>query len=77
MTGNFLYFNHPKLGKLRRETTQWILFMDSSWYHLRFASPGSIDEPFEKNRISNWSPVDQYMGGGRTCRYASFICKVF
>ena len=77
---NFLYFDHPKYGKLRRETDTMDTFMDSSWYHLKFASPGILDIPFEKEKIDLWSPVDQYMGGAEHAvmhlLYARFFNKV-
>ena len=76
----FLYFDHPKYGKLRRETDTMDTFMDSSWYHLKFASPGILDLPFEKEKIDLWSPVDQYMGGAEHAvmhlLYARFFNKV-
>ena len=76
----FLYYNHPKFGKLRRETDTMDTFMDSSWYHLKFASPGILDVPFEKEKINKWSPVDQYMGGAEHAvmhlLYARFFNKV-
>ena len=76
----FLYFDHPRYGKLRRETDTMDTFMDSSWYHLKFASPGILDSPFKKEKIDLWNPVDQYMGGAEHAvmhlLYARFFNKV-
>ncbi|EQD32832.1 leucyl-tRNA synthetase, partial [mine drainage metagenome] len=38
-------------------------FVDSSWYFLRFCDPFSTDKPFDKDVVSAWMPVDQYIGG--------------
>ena len=46
----------------QRETDTLDTFFDSSWYFLRFCSPQS-SQPFEKEDVQRWMPVDQYIGG--------------
>src|SRR6056300_1151051 len=49
--------------KCIRETDTLDTFVDSSWYFLRFCSLKNNSEPFNKEEIDYWMPVDQYIGG--------------
>jgi leucyl-tRNA synthetase len=53
----------PTCGRdARRDTDTMDTFVDSSWYFMRYASPGDEDGPFRREDLERW-PVDQYTGG--------------
>ncbi len=77
---NFVEVKCPKCkGNGRRETDTIDTFFDSSWYFLRYCDSKNEKEPFEKEKIKYWMPVDQYIGGAEhACMhliYARFFTK--
>ena len=50
-------------GPARRETDTMGGFACSSWYFLRFADPHNDREPFSREAVDYWLPVDMYVGG--------------
>lgn len=59
----FLSCACPKCGKpARRETDTMDTFIDSSWYFMRYTSPGNNNAMVDA-RNDYWMPMDQYIGG--------------
>ena len=76
----FVETTDPQTGDpARRDTDTFDTFMESSWYHARFACPG-CETGMVDERANYWLPVDLYIGGIEHAilhlMYARFYHKV-
>ncbi|NTW06022.1 MAG: leucine--tRNA ligase [Peptococcaceae bacterium] len=50
-------------SKAKRETDTMDTFMCSSFYYYRYTSPRDTERVWDKKKVEEWLPVDQYIGG--------------
>jgi leucyl-tRNA synthetase len=67
----FMKTTCPKCGgPAQRDPDTMDTFMDSSWYLYRYVDPKNSKEPWSKDEIRKWLPVDLYIGGAGACVHA-------
>jgi leucyl-tRNA synthetase len=68
----------PKCGTpAKRETDTLDTFMCSSWYFLRYTSPGESQQAFNTEKVKYWMPVNLYTGGAEHAVMHLFYSRFF
>ena len=66
-------------GPAKRDTDTMDVFVDSSWYYLRYPTPNDATQAFDVEAVRRWEPVHQYVGGVEHAilhlLYARFVTK--
>jgi leucyl-tRNA synthetase len=61
---DFVNVSCPKCGgEAQRDPDTMDTFVCSAWYYLRYADPKNYNEPFNKEILNSWVPIDLYIGG--------------
>jgi leucyl-tRNA synthetase len=61
---DFLHATCPVCGGgARRENDTMDTLVDSSWYFLRYCSPHDDAQPWDREKVDAWMPIDLYTGG--------------
>ncbi len=79
-SSEFINTTCPKCGAAaKRDADTMDTFVCSSWYYLRYLSTHMEKSAFDQNVLSNWLPVDVYIGGPEHATghliYARYIAK--